>query len=531
MIALRSGVFLYTAILLLACGSLLAQGPDIGRNGVFNAAAATPLVLSREEIARGALVTVTGVRFGSTVAGASIRLAGAWGDMPLTVVSVAPTRIEARIPLAVPPGAASLTITVAGKKSRAVPVHVVGSQFGLFGANGNGAGPGRIDNLSPAGGRTANSASHSAAPGQTVVLAGTGLGNSTAPSAFIAGQRAALLSVHKGTEGSRADEIAVRVPNDAPEGCFVPVQVRNAGRFPSNMVTLAIHRSGGACLPPEAIPFARWSGTRYGFLAVARTVSHNLDGSAGSGSDEAGATFAHLPPVANLTAFFLPPPPGNCVSRVETAGDTIPAANPFLDLLLSGGSEGPLSAGAELAINDGQIQQKIRPVQGAAAVYYSKFSARGPGGLARVLPHFLAPAQLHISGTGGDAGSFRAVLPGPEPFAVASPTSAIDRARGATLHWDPLGADRFAIVVLLFTDPVTFTTGSCYCVAAPGATAMTLPPEALANFPVVAPVYGGAQSFVTVISWPLHPVPFAAPGLDHGLAISAFIHTWEVILR
>jgi hypothetical protein len=264
---------------------------------------------------------------------------------------------------------------------------------------------------------------------------------------------------------------------------------------------------------------------------VARTVSRDLDAAAASTTDEAGASFAHLPQVTGLTAFFLPPPPGTCASLVEAAGDTMPALNPFLDLLLSGGSEGPLLAGAELAINDGQVQQRIRPVEGTPGVYYSKFSGRGPGGTARVLPHFLGPSRLVVSGSGGDVGPFRVSLPAPEPFAVTSPISAIDRARGATLHWDHLGADRFAIVVLVFADPVTSTTGSCYCVAAPGATAIAIPPEVLANFPAVAPLYGGAQSFITVISWPVHPVPFGAPGVDHGLGISAFIRTWEVTLR
>jgi uncharacterized protein (TIGR03437 family) len=521
MMARGSGLLPYV-LFFLAPFSLAAQGPDVGRNGVFNAASATPLALSGGEIARGALLAVTGVRLGTDAAGTAVRLAGSWGAMPLTLVSVSPTRIEARVPPAVPLGPATLTVTASGQSSRAVPVRVVAAQFGAYS---------RIRNLPPWGARTANSPNQAAAPGEAVVLEGTGLGSATAPQVFIGGKRGTLVSVRRGTTGKAADEIAVRIPAGAPEGCFVPVQVRGAGRLPSNIVTVAIHRGGGSCSPLEAIPFASWAGSRTGFVAVARVVWRDLGATDDVITDEAGASFARLPQTSGLPPFFLPPPPGTCVSQVQAAGDTLPQPNPVLDLLLSGAAEGPLRAGPELAINDGQIQQKIRPVEGVPGVYYSKFSARGPGGAARVLPHFLSPSRLTLSGSGGDAGPFRVALPGPEPFAITSRLSSVDRARGATLRWDQMGADRFAIVALSFVDPVTFTTGSCYCVADPGATAIAVPPEALANFPAVSPAEGGAKAFLTVISWPVEPVSFSAAGLDHGLGISAFVRSWEVTLR
>ena len=148
---------------------------------------------------------------------------------------------------------ATLTVTASGQSSRAVPVRVVAAQFGAYS---------RIRNLSPWGARTANSPNQAAAPGEAVVLEGTGLGSATAPQVFIGGKRGTLVSVRRGTTGKAADEIAVRIPAGAPEGCFVPVQVRGAGRLPSNIVTVAIHRGGGSCSPLEAIPFASWAGSR-----------------------------------------------------------------------------------------------------------------------------------------------------------------------------------------------------------------------------------------------------------------------------
>ena len=380
MIAFRFGRLPCAGILLLGGFSLAAQAPDIGRNGVFNAGSTVPLVLAGGEIARGALLAVTGIRFGPNAAATTARLSGPWGNVPLTVVSATPTRIETRVPVSAPLGPASLTVTVAGQSSRAVPVRVVASQIGLFSRQGNGAGPGAIENLSPTGARTPNALNQSAAPGQAIALTGTGLGTATAPAVFIGGRRAALVSLHKATTGARPDEMVVRIPADSPEGCFVPVQVRNAGRTPSNMVTLAIHRGGGQCVPLEGNPFGAWAGRSFGFVAVSRTVFRALDAPADTTTDEAGASFARLPPVTGMPLFFLPPPYGTCVSQVEAAGDSIPRISPFLDLLLSGVSQGALAAGRELSINDGQVQQKLRPVEGAPGAYYSKFSDRGPGG-------------------------------------------------------------------------------------------------------------------------------------------------------
>jgi len=213
MMARGSGLLPYV-LFFLAPFSLAAQGPDVGRNGVFNAASATPLALSGGEIARGALLAVTGVRLGTDAAGTAVRLAGSWGAMPLTLVSVSPTRIEARVPPAVPLGPATLTVTASGQSSRAVPVRVVAAQFGAYS---------RIRNLSPWGARTANSPNQAAAPGEAVVLEGTGLGSATAPQVFIGGKRGTLVSVRRGTTGKAADEIAVRrallreCPQPSPE--------------------------------------------------------------------------------------------------------------------------------------------------------------------------------------------------------------------------------------------------------------------------------------------------------------------------
>lgn len=513
---------------LFCCQNLIAQTPAVGRNGIFNAASHTPLILAGNEIARGALVTITGVHLRLTNQAGTARISGSWGSTSLNVVSSTPTEIRARIPATIPVGPALVTVATGGQVSPSMAIRVVHSQFGIFSRNGEGFGPGRVDDLS-ATGRRVNSRENPAAPGQTLIISGTGLGDATRPSVEIAGIPATVMKVRRAAAPDAADEITARVPAAAPQGCFVPLQVLNAGRFPSNIVTVAIHRGAEPCSLTEAIPFAGWERTRAGLVVVARSIFRRADGTE-STSDEAGATFARLPIADRMPPLFLAPPAGTCNSQVQAVTDSVPSGNPFVNLLIGGIAEEALSAGSSLTIDDGRVQQRIRPLEGAPGVYHSKFAAPGARGESSALPHFLSPAVLNVSATGAAVGNFRLTVAGPEPFTLGAP-AAIARARGASIHWPPLGPARFAIVVLSFADPITFTTGSCYCVAAPGATAIQIPPAALAMFPSLDPAEGSARSSLTVVSWPVRPVRFEAAGLDHGLAVATFLQTFAVTLR
>src|SRR4051812_37537313 len=52
----------YLAIVVFTGQVLFGQAPAIGRNGARNAASQIPLSLANQEIARGALLSITGVR-------------------------------------------------------------------------------------------------------------------------------------------------------------------------------------------------------------------------------------------------------------------------------------------------------------------------------------------------------------------------------------------------------------------------------------------------------------------------------------
>jgi hypothetical protein len=388
----------------------------------------------------------------------------------------------------------------------------VPAQFGIYSQNGKGWGPGRIQNVSGAG-RTLNSVDNAASFGQTLALSGTGLGDAKTPAVFVGGKPATVVSARASAEG---DEILFEAPANPPEGCFVPVQVRNAGPLVSNTVTVAIRNGGGACRQPDFFPFAGWPQARIGVVAISRTAT----GKPGAQpiSDEAAAWFGKLLQLEKLNPYFLLPPPGTCTNQAEPwRGGFTPAT--LISLLATHAAAEVLRAGDELSIDDGRTVRKLPAFRGTPGVFDRELSDL-VGQPDRVL-HFLNPAVLHVVGKGGaDVGRFGMALGGPTPFEMRSEMGPLRRGRPLRLEWTDMTMARIAIVFANFVDEATGSRGMCYCVGTPGATGLTIPASALAYFPSAS---SGARTALTVAAWPLRPAAFQAAGLDHGLALSVYM--------
>ena len=373
-----------------------AQAPEIARNGIVNEASNIPLGLADSAIARGARLTVHGTRFGDRLNPPSVKLLTPTNAKTLAIVPVNASTAIVRIPADAPLGAASLAVTVNGKSSPPYPVKIVPAQFGIYSQNGKGWGPGRIQNVS-ASGRTLNSVDNAATFGQTLALSGTGLGDAKSPAVFIGAKSATVVSARASAEG---DDILFQVPANTPEGCFVPVQVRNAGPSVSNTVTAAIRNGGGACREPDFFPFAGWPEARIGMVAITRTAM----GKQGAQpiSDEAAAWFGKLLKLEKLNPYFLLPPPGACTaSKSSTAcarrGGFTPATLP--SLLATHAAAEALRAGDQLTVDDGKTVRKLPAFRGTQGVFDRELSDL-IGQPDRLL-HFLSPAVLHVVGRGG----------------------------------------------------------------------------------------------------------------------------------
>jgi uncharacterized protein (TIGR03437 family) len=509
-----------------------AKPPEILR--IVNAASQTSPFLAGDELAPGSLLTIWGHDFEQGAGKTSVALAGAWGTSDLKVLQVRVNRIEARLPETVPLGRATITVTAGSEKSLAIPINVAAAQFGIFSQSGDGWGPGRIEEVLASGSRTPVSASNSAPPGSTIIVSGTGLGDSAHAELLVAGKLATVLSVTKAApDGPAADEIKAVLPKDTPEGCFVPVQVRGAGRVASNTVTLAIRKRDTWCAPPEYLPLTDRDIRSAGLVIAARTMFHPLQGPAVP-FDEAGGFFARLTgDSAKMNPLLLAPPPGACTSRVEDA-EFEPVLPVSLLPMLFNHPMDLLDGGPAWSINDGKVQRAIAPRGQRPAIYLSALNDPSGRGGGYPLEQFLAPTRLQISGSAGGTGvaigAFSVAVSGPEPFEWADPISEIDRAKGFDVHWTGAGANRIVMVLLTFEFNDRTSRGIGLCVAPAASGALHVPPESLAAFPQTLNVPAG-RAIVDVISWPAHPDAFTVQGADRAIAASVFAHSARVTLR
>jgi uncharacterized protein (TIGR03437 family) len=502
-----------------------AQAPEIARGGVVSAASNTPIALAGSAIPRGALLTIRGTRFkpfSESQSDLSVKLVGPAGEKALAITAADSSSVTARVPADAPLGPASLTVVVERERSAPYSVKVVRAQFGIYAVNGKGWGPGRIQNLSGAE-RRPNGVTNAANFSQTLALSGTGLGDTKTndaktPAVFIGGRPAKVVAVRASPDG---DEILFKIPANAPEGCFVPVQVRNAGLLPSNTVTVAIHNGGGSCREPEYFPFAGWPDSSFGFVAITRTEQREYGIEAVS--DEVAGWFGRLPILEKLNPYFLLPPPGTCTSEVEPWRGGFVSAT-LISLLASHTGAQALRAGGEITINDGKTLRRVPAFRGGQGVFDRELS--DSRGRADRLLHFVSPTVVHVAGKGGsDVGRFSFALGGPEPFEMPAGAGPVRRGQPLRLEWTDMGAGRIAIVFANFVDEATGSRGMCYCVGTPGATGLTIPASTLAYFP---PASSNVRISLTVAAWPLRPVIFQATGLEHALAISAFMQHFSV---
>src|SRR5260370_34315675 len=171
-----------------------APPPAVGQDGVVNSASQMPPEFGGGAIARGSLIRIRGWRLGPeaavralkfplaiTLAGISVEIRQGGALVNAFPVSVAAGEIEAILPSDTPLGNAELMVRQQDNLSPPFPVGIVESSFGAFSRNGLGWGPGEVSNGPPGENAPANSPDHPAQPGETITLAGTGLGAVDSP--------------------------------------------------------------------------------------------------------------------------------------------------------------------------------------------------------------------------------------------------------------------------------------------------------------------------------------------------------------
>src|SRR5215471_14263335 len=301
------------ALVLATASSLPAANPfqpTISPNGVVNAASYLSHQFSNYGIARGSMFIVFGSALGPVdlvqatsfplpttdgLAGTRvlISIGGYNATCPMVYSSI--NQIAAIMPSNAPEGDGSLVVSYQNLASTSVPIRVVRSAFGTFTRNQGGSGPAMVQNFISQIATPPNTLANSAAPGQTVILWGTGLGpvngdEATGPlpgalpyldALYVGGVAASVRYAGRSGCCAGIDQVIFDVPSGV-SGCYVPVAAVTGGVV-SNMGTISVASGGGACDDPlgmrsATVAAAQRSGAlRSGQVTVAGMPNNEVD--------------------------------------------------------------------------------------------------------------------------------------------------------------------------------------------------------------------------------------------------------------
>jgi hypothetical protein len=334
---------------------------------------------------------------------------------------------------------------------------------------------------------------------------------------FVGGKSAAILLKGRSPYPG-IDQITFQVPDDAPPGCWVPMQVRTGGTVVSNTATLAISADGSPCSDPfNPIAQPYLAGNAAG-LVILETTDLLLDQMVDSPS-ESVADFAHariLKPSSDpffFNSLISLPPIGSCAT-FAFAGDIANGASfPGVNLggkLLDAGSSLTVSGVAvprasSLPIYDGVVGSSDKPVSANPLAFRPSGSAA-------------------VSAAGGaDVGAFQASVPSSAGIRWTNRDSlkTIDRTQGLRVTWDPPSASGSTVILTGGNVDTAHNASSVFmCTAAASDGALTVPPAILANVPSTSRFETRPKGSLVLMAAPLAGGErFNASGISAGVAL------------
>lgn len=261
-----------TALSLFGLGAS-AQQPFISYRGVLNAASFFSQGLPGGSIAQGSIFTIFGSNLGPTqlaqsrsyplsnqLSAVSVSVTQGATTLAAIPIVVLNSQVSAIMPSNAALGQALIRVTYNNQTSNPAVVNVVAGSPGLFSLASTGFGPAIVQNYVSASNEPLNTTQATAKPGQVLILWGTGLGpvpyaDNIAPTpgnlpaqvqVFVGNQPAAVTYSGRSPCCAGLDQLVFNVPQNAPTGCYVPIQVTVNG-VPSNAVTAAIDKAGAPC--------------------------------------------------------------------------------------------------------------------------------------------------------------------------------------------------------------------------------------------------------------------------------------------
>jgi uncharacterized protein (TIGR03437 family) len=348
---------------------------------------------------------------------------------------VSPGQITAILPSKTPVGEGTITVA-SGEQTSSVPIHVVQSAFGLLTL----ATVAVVQNSSQGG--ELLSQANAANPGESLALWGSGLGPvsgdetqyqipsnlTNIPIEVDIGGVSATVTYHGRTIYPGLDQVNVIVPPGV-SGCYVSVVVI-AGGVPSNFATIPVASSGRICSDPQltVVTPSQYQGllgqdnVNVGAISLVKlTPSNPTTGTAASDSADA-ALQKFTGQQFTSAGFLLQPSIGSCI----VFNDAGPPQ--YFGLI----SAARLSAGPQINVNGPDGALALIPQEPG---YYAE-----PGGTSPPIIPLIGGAFTFSNGSGGpDVGPFTATLSAglttPLVWTNSSTISAINRANGQLVTW------------------------------------------------------------------------------------------------
>jgi len=544
-----SHTFRSGCLLLALASAATAQRPVIAPRGVVNAASFAPDPERGLAVVRGRLYSIFGenlapsgqeaarIPLPTTLNGTSVTVNG----ISTRLLYVSPTQINLQVPFGITATTPTIPVVVTTSAGASDPVNVtlLYAAPGIFTQNGSGCGPGAILNVAADRTVTINSPSQSASPGSYLSVYGTGLGavsfpppdgmpagsDSLSPLQTRGGVRLGVFPFLRETDKPYplvtaasvqfaamapglvgVDQTNVWLPEDAPEGCAVPLRL---SVFTSSQpVTISIRKGGGIC---EDSPAARTASLRW-----RKVVTTGPEPVRATNTETFSALFTEGP--ANLIGIAPSP------VRVgwSTAG-SLPHPGPKCVAYGTGNIEA-----GELAIQPFSADRiTLPPIKSPAGDFV--YEVQLPDGS-------IQPGALSArSGGSSGIGPFQSTVAVPAPIRITtdlSPGTVVPFNRPFTLTWTGGSPDNLVRVQLLTTIGIdlsaasgTYDTGLDYTAPADtGSVTLGLVEVFEGVFRLPLTTATGRFSVVVRV-FPRNAVTFAAQGLTRGE------HDWEYEYR
>jgi uncharacterized protein (TIGR03437 family) len=379
-------------------------------------------------------------------------------------------QLAAVLPSTTLAGDGTITVTYNGTPSAPAPIHVVATALGLDSLYGSGTGSG----VATDGNGKVLAFNNSASPNQGITLWGSGIGADSAnddklfpqtqnnltnvPMQVFVGGVSANVTYRGRSQYPGLDQVNINIPPNVPLGCYVSV-VAQSGNVVSNVVTIPVSASGGACTETslgasgaqlQAMATSS-SALPIGFLTVANVVAPGKGSSAVAAAGFGpfnpsffGAAYAYASQGSCVLA-----PPGYSINSLSTTGGQLDVGS-----IQVSGPSGNLPL----------------PEQGRG-LYFNQYNS-------------LTPGTYTFTSTGGsDVKAFSVPLNVPTPFTVTNQAQLgkITRSAGATVTWS--GAPAGGIVLVSGLSAVPNGSVAFFCYAAANAGQLTIPGSILLGLP------------------------------------------------